>query len=95
MNETKLKPCPFCGKIKDLQLLNTSNLVAWDCSYTCEKQKDKIVQMAHDWFVNCPDCGTCGPSFFIGDEFNEPKTDEECKEKAVEAWNRRSDNDTK
>lgn len=85
MNEIKLKPCPFCGEIEDLQLLNTSHLVGWECNYTCEKQKDTIAPMAHEWFVNCPHCGTCGPSFFIGTEFNEPRTDEECKEKAAEA----------
>ena len=40
MAEIKLKPCPFCGDEKDLQILNTGDLVGWTCHYDCDKQID-------------------------------------------------------
>ena len=88
--EIKFKPCPFCGDTEDLQILNQGDLVDFDCHYNCDKQKEKMFgQLAHTWFVNCPTCGACGPEFFVDSEFDR-KTDEECKQAAIEAWNRRS-----
>jgi Lar family restriction alleviation protein len=90
---TELKPCPFCGDLKDLQILNQGDLVDFDCHYNCEKQKGKIGELAHTWFVSCPTCGACGPDFFFPSQFNIPPitTDEECKARAIEAWNRRTE----
>ncbi len=90
MDQIKLNPCPFCGK-NDLQILNTGDHMSWSCHFDCDKQKRNIAKMEHEWFVNCPDCGTCGPCFYVGGEFGEPN-DEVCKIKAAEAWNRRADN---
>lgn len=90
MNE--LKPCPFCGEKIDLQILNTGNLVGWECHYACEKQTESISQLNHEWFVNCPDCGTSGPMFYISG-LRGRRTDDECKESAIAAWNRRSTNE--
>ena len=90
MENIKLKPCPFCGDTEDLQILNQGDCVDFDCHYNCDKQKEKLFgQLAHTWFVNCPTCGTCGPDFYIGGEFGK-KTDEECKQAAIEAWNKRA-----
>ena len=72
----ELKPCPFCGNAalkikipkgiypllpKDLQLLDSSETFP-DRGWI-------------SYFINCPDCGTCGP------EANTP-------EEAVAKWNR-------
>ena len=88
-----LKPCPFCGEKEELQMLNQGDVVGWECHYQCDKQLDAIAALNHSWFVNCPMCGTCGPNFFIGGEdWEERKTDEQCKKKAINAWNRRDNN---
>ena len=93
MKRDGLLPCPFCGDAEDLQILNEGDLVGFECHYTCEIQKDTVGALNHTWFVNCPTCGTCGPSFFITNrDWQEQRTDEECKKKAVAAWNRRADN---
>lgn len=85
----KLKKCPFCGEKEDLQILNQGDCVHWDCHYGCDIDKGKeFAALAHSWFVNCPACGTCGPMFYVGGEFGK-KIDDECKESAIEAWNRR------
>ena len=91
MGEVKLKPCPFCGAEKDLQILNTGDLVGWTCHYGCEKQLDTISKLNNQWFVDCPDCGACGPMYYVGGEFGESDC-EICKAKAIEGWNRRGDN---
>lgn len=90
MSEIKLKPCPFCGK-DDLQVMNMGDCVGFECHYMCDEQQDKIDNLSHEWFVNCPDCGACGPLFYVGGEFGEPD-DEICRAKAIEDWNRRADN---
>ena len=89
--KTELKPCPFCGEIEDLQILNQGDVVGWECHYSCDKMQDSIAELNHTWFVNCPTCGTCGPDFYVSRVamWGQPKTDDECKEKAIEAWNTR------
>ena len=51
MSEIKLKPCLFCGAEKDLQILNTGDLVGWTCHYDCDKQIDTISKLNNQWFV--------------------------------------------
>ena len=91
MSEIKLKPCPFCGDEKDLQILNTGDLVGWTCHYDCDKQMDTVSKLNNQWFANCPTCGACGPMYYVGGEFGEADC-EICKAKAIEGWNRRADN---
>lgn len=89
-----LKPCPFCGDVKDLQILNQGDLVNFECHYQCPiEQKRTFAALAHTWFVNCPTCGACGPDFYVGG-IMELKSDDECKEAAIEAWNKRSNGET-
>lgn len=90
MSDTeRLLPCPFCGDAEDLQILNQGDVVGWDCHYNCDIEKKKsFAQLRHTWFVNCPACGACGPEFYTGGEFG-LKTDDECKQAATEAWNKR------
>lgn len=67
LNETgKLKFCPFCKNVRDLQLLDTRETFP-DRGWV-------------SYFINCPDCGTCGP------EADNP-------EEAVAKWNRRAEVD--
>ena len=91
MSSIELKPCPFCGAEKDLQILNTGDLVGWTCHYDCDKQIDTTSKLNNQWFVNCPTCGACGPMYYVGDAFGESDC-EICKAKAIEAWNRRYKN---
>lgn len=89
----KLKPCPFCGEVKDLQILNTGDLVGFDCHYNCEKQLGKIAALNHSWFVNCPMCGTCGPETYADYDREKARsivTDDDCIELAQELWNNRN-----
>lgn len=90
MSDTeRLLPCPFCGDAEDLQILNQGDVVGWDCHYNCDIEKKKsFAQLRHTWFVNCPACSACGPEFYTGGEFG-LKTDDECKQAATEAWNKR------
>lgn len=84
MSET-IKNCPFCGEEKDLQILNQGECVHFACHYNCPKEQERsFAQLARSWFVNCPDCGTCGPMFYVDGEFG-CKTDDECKQEAIAA----------
>ena len=85
MTDVKLKPCPFCGitphfKVKSNCLRDTSK----GCEFT----------------VFCQGCGIEFPqkySFEIEFDLANPygiKIVADEREKAVEAWNRRAENDT-
>lgn len=60
----ELKFCPFCKNVRGLQLLDT--------------RKTFLDRGWVSYFINCPDCGTCGP---------EADTPEE----AIAKWNRRAE----
>lgn len=81
MADSQLKPCPFCG----------------GCAEFVRKQ----IYLDHGYRVDCTQCGVKGSLFLV----NHPKlkydgldestryTEEQAKQKAIEAWNRRADNE--
>lgn len=74
---TELKPCPFCGRNKLRYSIKARN---------CWGRKKYYVAMS------CNICHCYGPVVLIDDESlhrSEIERDETFKKKAIEAWNRR------
>ena len=91
----ELKPCPFCGGTK-LKVERKSRLAGWN-------GLDMRVEM-HTYSVRCNTCHARGGAVG-GRVMNDPwtrcaqlpdwaTTDKALEAKAIEAWNRRADNDT-
>ena len=96
MEEIKLKPCPFCGS-KKLKLDRKSKFAG------CNGLDQRVEQ--HTYSVRCNVCHARGGavggkvvfgSSIFGIDTSLPSwatTDAELKGKAIEAWNRRADNE--
>ena len=80
----ELKPCPFCGNIESLRFATRRDLE--DCSDFDDCEAEKCARGMCDMYDNwdCVVCsyqdGGCGASSGY----------ESCPAKAVEAWNRRT-----
>lgn len=73
----ELKPCPFCG---GRPYLETSHRAFIDAQTT------KVA------FVRCRDCNARTARFKLAD-FGRTSHSQQANEKAIEAWNRRTDDD--
>ena len=75
-NDAKLKPCPFCGKIEPVKILDEND-------FECLSESE-LEYIYNPYFTVCCDvnsggCGACGGFRISQDE-------------AAEAWNGRADN---
>ena len=95
MKEIKLKPCPFCGS-KKLKLDRKSKYAG------CNGLDERVEQ--HTYSVRCNVChargGAVGGKVLFGSGLfgidilpSWATTDKELKQKAIESWNRRADNE--
>ena len=97
MKETELKPCPFCGNAK-LKIDRKSKLAGYN------GLDDRVEQRTYS--VRCNVCHArggavggkvlFGRSIFATGKSGLPSwatTDAELKQKAIDAWNRREDNE--
>lgn len=81
----KLKPCPFCGSTK----FEINQKMSSNTKYNPKtKRLEKFVVVT----VRCNKCHTRGPTTSIYAGWNDRPT-QMLKEKAIEVWNRRADND--
>ena len=81
MMNKKLKPCPFCGGKAKLQ----------ECTRELPFSEEQ-----NSFHVTCTKCG-CSPFWFSGVNLHYTKPGmekaEELKLQAIEAWNRRANNE--
>lgn len=79
----ELKPCPFCGGEAKAAFAHP-----W---YMLKRLHDRCV------FAGCPKCGITTSLYLAHNRTRSPLInkahEEEAKEKAIEAWNRRAKND--
>lgn len=81
MADLQLKPCPFCGGHAEMVR--------------------KQIYLDHGYRVDCTQCGARGtvvlvnhPKFtYYGLDESTRYTEQQAKEKVIEAWNRRADNE--
>lgn len=82
---TELKPCPFCGGTK----LKIDQKTSSNTKYNPETKKcEKFVVVT----VRCNKCHTRGPTTSMYAGFYDRPL-QTLKEQAIEAWNRRMDNE--
>ena len=80
----ELKPCPFCGS-------NSVTVQFVSPPYFLEKFRGRYIA------AGCNDCGAatrlfCG-NFRTGSKIPNERDERTAKENAIEAWNRRANND--
>ena len=90
MRETELKPCPFCGS-KPTLINSGLKLTRSGAS----EDGDIITY----WSVRCNNCGVeksgyLSEYFFTREETLKIRENYNGKAQAIEAWNRRAENDT-
>lgn len=81
MEDLKLKPCPFCGtELKEFPKVMIVRPVHSDEYLIAKIQKKMIIGSDSYYAVHCIQCGVVGKRGAT-------------KEEAIEAWNRRAENE--
>lgn len=84
MNDTELKPCPFCGG---------------EAKFMVELSNEGEMYKDHWWVfrIYCPECKLASlKTYKVGAELNQFgkfKIDIDERNEAIEAWNRRTNNE--
>lgn len=81
---SELKPCPFCGGEAELRKGNIY------CDITFYVNCKKCASRSHVFLVNHP-CMRADSSFLLDE--NTRYTEEQAQQKAIESWNRRTNNE--